>query len=300
MDAPEKLNQLKSLALLGHLSEAKLAELSQFLGVQSLAAEEVVFEEGSTGDTLFFVAEGEIRIEKKVEAGGFKELALLSPGDFFGEMALIEETPRSARAVALNDTTLFALGRQDLERWLQSDARMAVGFFVELLRVFSQRLRGTSAQLVLLYDLSLLTLQEFEDETAFLHAAIDRVLTHLPGEWSCAAYISAPYSGDLSRVALHGPGSEALPESLDARDSESRWLDDTSFRVALPGAGETPLGFLVAHNGSLMSPRERSGFAVALTAAAHLLASAVQNIRHDTEERLRARLQHQRAHEGAF
>src|SRR5262245_31413243 len=90
MQIPDKIGQLKSLALLQHLSEGKLAELAPFLDVRSIAADTILFEEGSAGDTMFFLAAGQIRIEKKVAAGGFKELALLSPGDFFGEMAVIE------------------------------------------------------------------------------------------------------------------------------------------------------------------------------------------------------------------
>src|SRR5439155_21720661 len=120
----------------------------------------------------FLLAEGQVRIEKRVEAGGFAELALLSPGDVFGEMALIENVPRSARAVAHTDTTLFVLGRDDLSRWLRSDPATAVGFFVVLLRVLSDRLRRSSQELVLLYDLSHLTLQHFDVEADFLRAVL--------------------------------------------------------------------------------------------------------------------------------
>src|SRR5436309_805189 len=126
MNIEEKVKRLKSLASLQHLSEEKLAELAEFLAVHPFADGSTVFEEGSAGDTMFFLAEGQVQIEKKIEAGGYKELALLSSGDFFGEMALLEETPRSARAQAVSDALLFGLGRDDLERWLRSDPRMAV------------------------------------------------------------------------------------------------------------------------------------------------------------------------------
>jgi CRP-like cAMP-binding protein len=296
MNTQEKVERLKSLASLHHLTEEKLAELAGFLTVYPFAEGSTVFEEGSTGDTMFFLAEGQVGIEKKIEAGGYKELALLSSGDFFGEMALLEETTRSARARAVTDALLFGLGRDDLERWLRADPRMALGFFVDLLRVFSQRLRGTSQQLVLLYDLSLLTLERFEEETAFLQHVLDRMLPHLEGDWSCAAYLCDLYTGELSRVGTAGPRGEELPETLDTTVSESRWLDDQSYCVALPGKEELLLGFLVAHNEIAMSSREKSGYEVALKAAAHQLSSALQNIRHDREERLRARLEEQRAY----
>ena len=119
-ESRDRIEQLKSLALLRHLPEAKIVELSRVLAVQTLSAEGLIFEEGSPGDSMFLLAAGQVRIEKQLEAGGFAELALLSPGDVLGEMALIEHLPRSARAVAHTDATLFVLGRQDLERWLLS------------------------------------------------------------------------------------------------------------------------------------------------------------------------------------
>jgi len=60
---------------------------------------------------------------------GFAELALLSPGDSFGEMALIEHVPRSARAVAHTEVGLLVLESRDLDGWLASDPRAAMGFF---------------------------------------------------------------------------------------------------------------------------------------------------------------------------
>jgi len=296
MEIQEKIGELQSLALLHHLSDAKLAELAPFLEVRPVAGGTVLFEEGSPGDGMYFLSKGHVRIEKKIEAGGFKELALLAPGDFFGEMAIIEETPRSAQAVAVTDSVLFALSRPDLERWLGADPRMALGFFVELLRVLSHRLRRTSEQLVLLYDLSHLTLLAFEDEVDFLQAVLRRMLPHLEGDWTCAGYLYSEYNDDVTRVATEGSRVELLPETILIAETESRWLDETSFCVVLPGRTGRPLGFLVAHSELPIGSREKAEYEVALTAAAHLLAAALQNIKYDTEERLRGRLEEQRAY----
>ena len=292
----EGIDRLRSLAVLRHLPEAKLEELTRVLAVRAVPAGGLVFEDGSVGDTMFLLAEGQVRIEKRVEAGGFAELALLSPGDVFGEMALIESVPRSARAVAHTDTTLFVLGRQDLDRWLASEPLMAVGFFVELLRVLSHRLRRSSQELVLLYDLSHLAVQRFDDEAAFLVAVLHRMIPHLDGDWSAAAYLYNEFNDEVSRVGTEGRRGESLPRTLPIGEAASRWLDAASFCVALTGKADTPLGFLVARNELAMSPVERTEVEVALTTAAHLVASALQNIKHGTEERLRARLQRERTY----
>ena len=290
------IDRLRRFAAFRHLTDAKLAELAGVLSTQSVPAGQIIAEEGSSGDTMFFIADGEVRIEKRVETGGAKELALLVPGDSFGEIALIEKSSRSARAVAQTDCLLFVLGRDGLDRWLRSDPLTIVGFFVELLRVASHRVRILSEEIVLLYDLGHLTADRFEDAAVFLRAVLHRLIAHMDGEWSGAAYLYDEFSQTVSRVGTEGPRGDALPETHSTGASESHWLDDTSFCLVLSAKDGAPLGFLIARNAKAMTARERREFGLALTAAAHLLASGLQNIRHDIEERLRARLEAQRWH----
>lgn len=290
------IDRLRSLAVFRHMAEPKLQELAGVLSVEQVPAGHVIAEEGSAGDTMFFIADGEVRIEKRVETGGAKELALLVRGDSFGEIALIERSSRTARAVAQADSLLFVLGRDGLDRWLSSDPLSIVGFFVELLRVASHRIRILSEEIVLLYDLGHLTADRFEDPAVFLRAALHRLIAHLDGDWSGAAYLYEEFNDAVSRVGTEGPRGDALPETVPPGASESHWIDDASFCVALSAKEGLPLGFLLARNAVTMTPRERREFGLALTAAAHLLASALQNIRHDVEERLRARLEGQRWH----
>jgi CRP-like cAMP-binding protein len=296
-DIRERMDQLRALSLLRHLPEAKLAELAGVLAVQVVPAGDLVFEEGSPGDTMFLLAQGRVRIEKRSEAGGFAELAILSPGDVLGEMALIEKLPRSARAVAHTDTTLFVLGWPDLKRWLASDPMMAVGFFVELLRVLSHRLRRSTQSVVLLHDVGELAAQHFHDEADFLAAVLPRMIPHLEGDWSAAAYVYNEFNDEVTRVATIGPRGTNLPETCPIGAPSSRWLDPAAFCVALTGRADTAAGFLVARNEVAMSPSERAEAEVALAAVGSLVASVLQNMKHDTEDRQRTRLQHQQAHD---
>lgn len=293
-DPREQIDRLRSLALLRHLPDAKIAELARVLAVQTVPAGALVFEEGSPGDTMFLLALGQVRIEKQLEAGGFAELALLSPGDVFGEMALIERLPRSARAVARTDATMFVLGRRDLERWLASEPVMAVGLFVELLRVLSHRLRRSSQELVLLHDVGDLAVRRFDDEARFLDAVLQRMTPHLEGDWSAAAFVYNEWNDEVVRVGTVGARGESLPATIPMTERESRWLDPHTFCVALARKADMPIGFLVARNELTMSPSERAEIEVALAAVGHLVASALGNIKHDIEERLRARLQDRR------
>jgi CRP-like cAMP-binding protein len=297
LEKREAMGQLRTVALFHHLSDEKLDEVARFLVVQAVPAGGVIFEEGSPGDTMFLLAAGQVSIEKEVEVGGFAELALLAAGDIFGEMALIERLPRSARAVARTDTTLFVLGRHDLQQWLGADPLMAVGLFVELLRVLSHRLRRSSRSVALLHDVGDLAAQRFEDEASLLRGVLHRLLPHLEGQWSVAAYAYNEFNDEVERADTRGPGGESLPMTISIRETMSRWLDDSSYCVVLANKSGAPLGFLVARNGLPMNPAERAESEVSLATVGHLVASALQNIKHDIEERLRARLQHRQAHD---
>jgi CRP/FNR family cyclic AMP-dependent transcriptional regulator len=297
MDSSDRIARLQGLPPLAHLPVSALAGLARVVVPRTYRAGTVIFDHGAPGLEMFLLVAGTVRIERDVEAGGTMRLASLAPGEVFGEMALIGQAPRSARAVAEADVELFALDRPGLEAWVRADALPAVILFVELVRVVSQRLRRVSDELVVLHDLSHLVLGRFEDEAALLDAALARLIGHLGEQWSGAAYVRDRFTDAVLRVALEGTAPGTLPESVPEGDQAAvgpRWLDTGGLCVPLPGAAGWPLGFLVLRTTGTLSDFERSQLTVSLTATAQLLASAVQNLRHDVEERLRSRLEQQR------
>ena len=102
---------------------------------------ETIFSEGDAGDKLFIVFKGEVSIRKRQAAGGEKELARLSDGQVFGEMALFDDERRSATVVAETDTDLLVLDRDRF----QSIAYQRPEIPMQLCRVLAQRLRTTSS-----------------------------------------------------------------------------------------------------------------------------------------------------------
>src|SRR5262245_16179352 len=245
MGETTSIDALRSLKIFRHLPDARLAALAEVLTVRAVAAGTVLFDEGSPGDALYVLSEGEILIDKRMEAGGMAEIARLHPGDVLGEMALIERQPHSARAVADTDAVLLVLGAEDLVHWLRSDAQTAATFFLEVMRLMSRRLHQSTNRVVLLFELSHLTLQRFGDEGEFLRAALDRIAPRLEGEWSAAAYLRGEFSDEVSRVGAAGARSDELPDTvaLDDTEAQSRWLDAATLRVTLPGKAGAPLGF---------------------------------------------------------
>src|SRR3989338_3188810 len=154
---------------------SQLEERGNFLKPLELGNGAVVFEEGSAGDSIYFISSGRIRISKRLYnpdekglAPEEKDLALLGPGDCFGEMALTGENKRSAQARADGATVIFELNLKDLTQWIRSRPQLALGFFALLVEVQSKRLRHTSNELTMLFDLSNLFLEETSSSNQLL------------------------------------------------------------------------------------------------------------------------------------
>lgn len=271
------------------ISQDKLATFAEYLKPRSLADGDVVFEEGSKGESLFFVSKGQVRISKKIGKDQSKDLAVLSAGDCFGEMALINPAPRSARATAKGAATVLELGRADLDRWLKANPHLAMGFFTELVQMQSDRLRRTSSELTLLFDLSSVLLERHANPKELLARVIERVLPHLNGSWSAASYLYNMFNEEMEPAAKQGDFDfSAFAAKQDGKATEPRWLDGF-FYAPLPGAPR-PQGYLVFKPAAELSDEDRAEHARTLAAAARLTASGVENIGFRNEETLRNRL----------
>lgn len=109
-------------------------------------AGEIIFAEGETGCEMFVIQEGQVAISRHGREGE-ERLAVFEKGDFFGEMALLEEYPeRSATARALSDVVVLRLRRSDLQTLLERSPTVALRMMAKL----SERLRETNRRLELL------------------------------------------------------------------------------------------------------------------------------------------------------
>jgi len=142
--------QLRSIEVFATLDDAVRSELAQVVEERRLGAGERVFAEGDPGDTLFAIAEGMIRIEKQIAAGetAAKTLSLLTRGELFGEMSVIDSRPRSASAVAAQPTRLFCVSRAAFEALLARNPQCAVGLLFSVMRAMNERVRRLNASVV--------------------------------------------------------------------------------------------------------------------------------------------------------
>ena len=146
----QELENLKTMPFFSGFSETSFTKFFKAFNRLSLAKNDILFREGSEGDTFFIILSGEMVIEKRVDkAGGrFKKLALMNRGDFFGEMAVMETQPRFAQARAAKDSELVELSRQRLLDFIKDCPQEGAGLLIELLRVILGRLRHTSNELM--------------------------------------------------------------------------------------------------------------------------------------------------------
>ncbi len=134
---------IRDVPLLARLSEGDRRALASHGSVQAHRAGSAVFREGSPGDSLHIVMEGSIRIAVLSPGGEEVTIALLGPGEFVGDLALLDGRPRSASAIALQPAKTLVVTRSDFTRWLSQRPQAALA----LLETLSLRVRQTDEAL---------------------------------------------------------------------------------------------------------------------------------------------------------
>ena len=139
----DRIQFLKTVPFFGQLSNRQLKSVSDVMFERAYDIDEIIFEEGQPGAALFLILDGKVAVEIFRETSTTR-LAVLESGAFLGEMALLDETPRSATARALERTRTLALYRNDLNGLVQRDAKTACQIYRSLAGVIAERLRLTN------------------------------------------------------------------------------------------------------------------------------------------------------------
>lgn len=134
---------LKMNPMFAELGAEELQRISQLCHTQQLAAGEMLFQKGDSGDALFGVRRGQIRIETGASDGSRLTLNFLGPGDLFGEVAVLDGQARTADATAAEPSELFVLRREDFLAHLEREPHVAV----KLIELLCQRIRWMSERM---------------------------------------------------------------------------------------------------------------------------------------------------------
>src|SRR3990172_6705071 len=128
---------LRKVPLFADLGEPEINRIAEVARERSYPKNSVILFEDDPGDALYVVVQGSVKVVLIGEDGREVILSVLGQGDFFGDMALIDDEPRSAHVIAMEDALMLVLRREDFFQRLREAPSIALG----LLRTLTRRLR---------------------------------------------------------------------------------------------------------------------------------------------------------------
>jgi CRP-like cAMP-binding protein len=146
------IDYLKNSPFFEGLTHGDLDHVSEVCSLEEFSKGDRIFSEGAVGDKFYIIVSGGVRIEKEIPKAGPETLRVLRPGEGFGEMALVEEMPRSASAIADEDSRLVSIGKADLDRLFGDNSAIAVKMLTTFCKTISSRLRQSSERMIQLFE----------------------------------------------------------------------------------------------------------------------------------------------------
>ena len=134
-------DRLREIGLFAGLGDDLLRDLASSLTSKLVAPGEVVFREGESGRELFVLLDGEMEVSRKTPGGHECRMAILGPGDWFGEMSVLDVMPRSATIRALSHSSLLVMTGHDLDTLYRRDLKAYSLLVLNIARELSRRLR---------------------------------------------------------------------------------------------------------------------------------------------------------------
>jgi diguanylate cyclase (GGDEF)-like protein len=135
---------LKSVGIFSLLESGEIDEMREHLCSVTLGEGEVLFREGDEGNDFYILRDGKVIITIRLPDGSEHEIIRFSSGEFFGEMSIFDNSPRSASCRAIEKSLLLGLSKASFARIIAEHPRIAIKLMYRMLNVTTQRLRSTS------------------------------------------------------------------------------------------------------------------------------------------------------------
>jgi len=146
-DEADILSTLRAVPLFANMGDGELREFEKLIHRRHFHADETIFWEGEPGVGMYIIQKGAVAICKNSPGEEREELVVLRDGEFFGELALLDESPRSATAIAKEESQILGLFRPDLFGLLDRKPRLGNKFLFQLAMIIGERLKGTNIDL---------------------------------------------------------------------------------------------------------------------------------------------------------
>ncbi len=138
------IENLRSNSLFKYIGDNDLRMAVKTMREETFSAGTVIFNENTRGERLYLILDGRVKISKITKYGEETLLAVIGKGEFFGEMELVEDQPRSARTTAIENTVVAGLAKHDFDTLVKTNHIVALN----LLKSVSKRLRATDQTVV--------------------------------------------------------------------------------------------------------------------------------------------------------
>jgi CRP-like cAMP-binding protein len=138
---------LRGVAIFKDLDNDEIQQVAEVCKPEDFVSGEYIFREGESGNRLYLVVEGEVRISRNVPGSGEEALAVLKTGTLFGEMAVFDRSERSTDAISNGGTKTLTISRPDFEILLDFNRELAYKVLWVCVRLLSVRLRSTNDSL---------------------------------------------------------------------------------------------------------------------------------------------------------
>jgi CRP-like cAMP-binding protein len=148
------LDFFKKVEIFSDLENRALQELSNLFLENEYKEGEIIFAEESIGSTMMIIYSGEVRVSQTPNPETEEALVVLKKGDFFGEMAMLEDLPRSATAIAHKDVVILEIDREHFLKFIELDNKSGIKIMIKLAKIVSARLREVDKKLKAFTDLT--------------------------------------------------------------------------------------------------------------------------------------------------
>jgi CRP-like cAMP-binding protein len=297
------IRQVLELPLFSHFRAVphKLKSLMSVADILSYDEGDTILNEGEDdGGALYTVVKGSVLITKIIDAETkrAKALATLNAGEFFGEMSLFDNSPRSASVIAREDCVVIRIGKSDYLDLVLNHVDVAAQLLFSVIQVLSERLRAMNSELVILYDTGKI-ISKCSDIKEMCNSIITRLCSsaavpsgfiisfnELNGRYEVAGKYGEYSCGDdffhnlLSRISLHKT-SIFYRDNL-SHTSDSEWIHQL---IAIPLVkGSFLFGAVVLCQ---VSHDFSESFFHLAEGVARQIGSAVENAKNREEEKAR-------------
>ncbi len=149
---PESLMQLQEMELFHKRKDETLKDLESRMTERHFAAGETIYARGEAGNEVYWIRRGTVRIFAPLGAGRTRHVASFGRGDFFGSLAFLDNSPHDNDAVALTDTDVYALSREQFYTVAEEHKKLALNLVIALARALALRVRHAESELILLRE----------------------------------------------------------------------------------------------------------------------------------------------------